>query len=331
MTKTSLLTSIAALATVAAAAAATAQPRPAGAGGTVTYWMSAETTSGLAAMSQSGRPARCSSAMTGAHVRRRRLLCPQPDAAARQPAPRRRRARGRASAAERARRRPVAAPALARARRRRSRRPIRPRPTRRATPQGRILIYWGCGERARPGQPFEIDLARLRPGQMPPAMAQMAIQAMNPPSAASSTTYGEWPNERSHAPVPGQRLAGRRAQHPRQLHARHQLHAGARGNDFLAPIAITQNSPAPSRAVPVAWQTVPDARAFFMMATGAARGRHDRDVELERGPVQPDGRARLSRPTARSTGCSSSACCSPPRPPSARCRPRWRAGSRRRR
>jgi len=266
MSKTSLFTSIAALVTVAAGAAATAQSRPGAAGGTVTYWMSAETTSGLAAMSQSGRPT-MASALSGrmsspSYVRNLTLQLGSPRRAAGAPAaehlpP---------SALGAGPSLPLLSPERA---------PVQPQnhtaPTYpQGQPQGRILIYWGCGERARPGQPFEIDLARLRPGQMPPAMAQMAIQAMNPPSAATSTTYGEWPNQRSQERVPANgSLVGAHA--IRGNYTPEINFSLAANNDFLAPIAITRNSPAPSRAVPVAWQSVPGARAFFMMATGAAQ------------------------------------------------------------
>ncbi len=138
-------------------------------------------------------------------------------------------------------------------------------------PQGRILIYWGCGERARPGQPFEIDLARLRPGQMPPAMAQMAIQAMNPPERRHLrhlSANGRTSARSDRVPANGSLVGAHTIRGNYTPEINFSL---AAGNDFLAPIAITRNSPAPSRAVPVAWQSVPGARAFFLMAIGAAQ------------------------------------------------------------
>ncbi len=36
-------------------------------------------------------------------------------------------------------------------------------------PKGRVLLFWGCGETARPGQPVEIDFAKMAAGQVPPA------------------------------------------------------------------------------------------------------------------------------------------------------------------
>ncbi len=37
-------------------------------------------------------------------------------------------------------------------------------------PKGRMLVYWGCGERAPAGQPVVIDFARLAAGQVPPGL-----------------------------------------------------------------------------------------------------------------------------------------------------------------
>src|SRR5829696_1859934 len=64
-------------------------------------------------------------------------------------------------------------------------------------PRGRMLIYWGCGEHARAGQPAVIDFASMAAGRMPPAFANVAMKPMSPPTPATSATYGEWPNERT--------------------------------------------------------------------------------------------------------------------------------------
>jgi hypothetical protein len=135
--------------------------------------------------------------------------------------------------------------------------------------QGRILIYWGCGAHARPGQPYEIDLAQLRAGHVPPAMAALAIHAMTPPSASNSATFGEWPNARSHVAIPENgSLVGAhtiRGNYTPDIHF-----TLAPGQDFLPPIVLTANTPAAGGEVPVAWQPVAGATAYFLMATGVA-------------------------------------------------------------
>ena len=65
-------------------------------------------------------------------------------------------------------------------------------------PQGRLLLFWGCGEHAGPGQPVVIDFSRLSRGEVPPGLY---ADYSNLPEAWSvnsgnSRTYGEWPNSR---------------------------------------------------------------------------------------------------------------------------------------
>lgn len=71
-------------------------------------------------------------------------------------------------------------------------------------PQGRLLLFWGCGERAGPGQPVVIDFSKLARGQVPPGLY---ANFGNLPEAWSvhqgnSRTYGEWPNARDSKTVP---------------------------------------------------------------------------------------------------------------------------------
>ena len=137
-------------------------------------------------------------------------------------------------------------------------------------PRGRILIYWGCGEQARPGQPIEIDMSRLAAGQLPPAFAQPAFRAMTPPSPTSHPTYGEWPNPQGDGNLPANAsLVG--DHHVRGNYSPDIRFTLAPGQDFLAPVTLTANQAAPSGAVPVAWQSVPGARAWLVSAMGAGQ------------------------------------------------------------
>jgi hypothetical protein len=262
-------------ATLSSGSEAWAQARrgaaPAAAGGTAQYWMSAETTSGLAAQTgmsgQSGRPSMLG-ALTGTGMNRgasgpgfihnlrlelgspRRTAAPQADHFI-----------------------PAglnAGPSLPL---------VSPEPAAPVTrpyqgpgggdggASGRILIYFGCGEHVRAGQPVEIDLARLARGQVP-AMAQLAIQAMNGPNASNSATFGEWPNQRSRTTIPanGSLVGAHRIAGNYSPEINFSL---AQNQDFLAPIRITQNSRAASGAVPLAWQAVPNATGYFLMAVGS--------------------------------------------------------------
>ncbi|HEY0413684.1 MAG TPA: hypothetical protein VGD66_11120 [Allosphingosinicella sp.] len=136
-------------------------------------------------------------------------------------------------------------------------------------PRGRILIYWGCGEHARPGQPVVVDFATLTAGRVPPAFANAAMRVMSPPSAARFATYGEWPNQRSRGAVPaaGSLVGDHVVRGNYSPEIRFTL---APGQDFLAPVRLVSNAAAPSGAVPVAWQPVGGSRAWFVTAMGAA-------------------------------------------------------------
>jgi hypothetical protein len=139
-----------------------------------------------------------------------------------------------------------------------------------ARPRGRLLIYWGCGERARPGQPVEIDFSRLAAGQVPPGFASANFRTMNPPSAGSHPTYGEWPNRQARTAVPPTgSLVGEHV--VRGNYAPEIRFTLGQGQDFLPPLQLTSNSAAPAGSVPLAWRPVAGARAYFLTAMGAAR------------------------------------------------------------
>lgn len=257
---------------LAAGATALAQARG-GAAGPAVYWMSADTASGLAGMAGGmgqGRPSAGSvmGAMLGggrggrsSYVHNLTLQLGSP-----------RRAAGAPSAEhvppaglQAGQVLPLVTPQAA------------PRPTGPAQPwgqmerpRGRMLIYWGCGEHARPGQPTVIDFASIAAGRMPPAFANMALKPMTPPSAATSTTYGEWPNEHTQTRVPaaGSLLGEHVVRGNYSPEIRFTLGAG---QDFLAPVTLTSNTAAASGSIPLVWRPVPGARAWFGAVMGAAQ------------------------------------------------------------
>lgn len=69
-------------------------------------------------------------------------------------------------------------------------------------PKGRLLLFWGCGAKAGPGQPVIIDFAKLAAGQMPPNLYTTTIPRIRDVTAANSAAYADWPNSKSSKQVP---------------------------------------------------------------------------------------------------------------------------------
>jgi hypothetical protein len=254
-----------------AGAAALAQPRPAG-GGTANYWMTAETSSGMAGMAagmNGGNPASVMGALMGrgrgnqaSYVHNLTLQL----GSGRRPA-------GEPNAEHLP---PVglqAGPSLPLVTPQAVVTPRGPTgpyqmPTER--PRGRMLIYWGCGEHARAGQPYIIDFATMSAGRVPPAFANSPFRPMTPPASGTSATYGEWPNQRSQTRVPANgSLVG--AHIVRGNYTPDINFTLGTGQDFLAPVVLTANSAAASGSVPLIWQPVPGSKAWLAMTAGAAQ------------------------------------------------------------
>ena len=140
-------------------------------------------------------------------------------------------------------------------------------------PRGKMLIFWGCGERARPGQPLVFDFAKMASGQMPAGYAQMMnslqVSAMQPPSPTRNATYGEWPNEKTRTQVPGDgSLIG---QHTIRGNYSPQIQfAMSQGQDFLPPVTMTANRRNPTGSFQLGWQPVAGATGYIASTMGGA-------------------------------------------------------------
>lgn len=134
-------------------------------------------------------------------------------------------------------------------------------------PKGRIELYWGCDESAVSGQPFVVDLSRLRPGAPSPFGAVPQVNAMTPPSQARHATYGEWPNGQKGTRVPQDAsLAGTHlVQGNYSADMRFTVGNGA---DFLAPLQPRHDA-LPSGAVMVSWPTLINARGYILTVVAA--------------------------------------------------------------
>jgi hypothetical protein len=142
-------------------------------------------------------------------------------------------------------------------------------------PRGRMMIYWGCGDHARPGQPVVIDFAQASQGQVPPGLAAMAsglgVNPMRPPSPSRSITYGEWPNDRSRERVPpeGSLMGEHVVRGAYTPEIRFNLTAQ---QDFLPPVRMIQNGVTAAGSSMLAWRPVDGADAFLATLMGGGSG-----------------------------------------------------------
>ncbi len=242
-----------------AGASAVAQGR--GGAGSATYWMSAETKSGMVGAMGGGNAAAMQAMMSGGSPPRFSRDLRLQLGTGQRPAGGAHQAEHAPPAALRAGAvLPLVTPQTA---------PATTLPANFERPRGRILLYWGCGERARAGQPVVIDFATLTSGRAPAAFTAANIPTLNAPAPGRNTSYGEWPNARSEARIPiNGSLVG---EHVVRGNYTPELRFTVGGtHDFMAPVTLTANRAAPSGAFPLAWAPVPGARAWFASTIGSA-------------------------------------------------------------
>ncbi len=132
-------------------------------------------------------------------------------------------------------------------------------------PKGRLLIYWGCGAKAGPGQPVVIDFARLSAGQVPPDLFAGAMPIDRSVSTGNSKTYGEWPNADTRKLVSADssllgehRIAGNYAPEIKF----------ALAQDFM-PAITGKASPVPGGATQISWNSVASATGYYAWVMSA--------------------------------------------------------------
>ena len=138
-------------------------------------------------------------------------------------------------------------------------------------PKGRMLIFWGCGDHARPGQPLVIDFAQAAEGKIPPGMEAMTrglgVTPMQPPSPTRNRTYGEWPNAQGRTTVPGEgSLVGQHLIHG--TYTPDIKFALTPDQDFLAPLEFITNAIGPQGVAQLGWNAVPGARGYLASMVG---------------------------------------------------------------
>jgi hypothetical protein len=138
-------------------------------------------------------------------------------------------------------------------------------------PKGRMLIYWGCGEHAGPGQPTIIDFSRIAAGQMPPGMAAMAGMAHAVSGPTNAPGFGRWPNPRDSRAVPaaGSLIGAHKVEGNYSPPIGFSLGAG---QDFMPGLALREAGTMPSGADRLMWQPAPTATGYALAMFGSNGG-----------------------------------------------------------
>ena len=132
-------------------------------------------------------------------------------------------------------------------------------------PKGRLLVFWGCGAHAGPGQPVVFDFAKIADGQYPPNLFTSSVPVEPGPTFSNSRTYGEWPNAKgtkatrsSSSLIGDHRIAGNYS--PEIKFALDQ--------DFMGALQARGADQADG-SVMLSWGSVPQATGYYAMLFGA--------------------------------------------------------------
>lgn len=137
-------------------------------------------------------------------------------------------------------------------------------PAEQQRPQGKIYLYWGCGDTVRPGQPRVVDLSTATAADLAQVFqARRATQR----GAHSAAGRPHWPNRTDARAVPdGASLVGT-----------HQFTGSGLPEGFRFTIPAAQDLMPPMQlqqadqggATALSWAAQPNARAFFVAGMGA--------------------------------------------------------------
>jgi hypothetical protein len=139
-----------------------------------------------------------------------------------------------------------------------------PREQQQERPKGRILIYWGCGENVRAGQPRIIDLARGNPADWGAAFAGRYTPDRG---AKVGPAYALYPNEKNRVTLSrDSSLVGSHQVLGDGVPANFKFSLGA-GQDIMPAIDL-QTSGGLKDSIAASWGNVTNARAYYLHAMG---------------------------------------------------------------
>ena len=135
-------------------------------------------------------------------------------------------------------------------------------------PKGRILLYWGCSDAVRAGQPKVLDLTNAKPADYAQFMRGRATRERG---ATAAPGHAIWPNAQSKQQVPkGASLQGEHKVSGEGIPASLQFSVG-QVQDFMPPLVLSSTGGG-ANATTLAWAAQPQARAYFLNAMGGNDG-----------------------------------------------------------
>ena len=145
-------------------------------------------------------------------------------------------------------------------------------PTGYQTPKGQISFYWGCGEKAGPGQPVVLTFDKLMRGENDPELqaleGSVSARGVRKPEPGNSKTYGDWPhgdrkkkNNGLEATFPtGSTLAG-----PHLIEGTYSPKIDftlPADKTFMEPVRYTSSGVLPSGAIALGWNAPARATGY---------------------------------------------------------------------
>jgi hypothetical protein len=137
-------------------------------------------------------------------------------------------------------------------------------------PKGRLLLFWGCGAQAGAGQPYIIDFAKVASGkQWPAGLFTRRVSGQIPPRGK---TLGDWPNEKDSTRVPGD--SSLRGEHAVKGNYSPDIKFNLENLDYLAPLDIAMSKQA-TGAMDLRWKSITNATGYFANVMGSADNGND--------------------------------------------------------
>jgi hypothetical protein len=141
-------------------------------------------------------------------------------------------------------------------------------------PKGRMLIYWGCGEAIRQGQPVIVDFSKMGTQEAANAFRSRNVSRPTGPAPGRSRTFGDWPNRENNQPVP--QHASLVGDHTVTGNYSPEIRFSvSERHDFMAPVSFDPVRKTSSGAFQTKWQSIPTALGYFATAMGQGENQND--------------------------------------------------------